>query len=158
MSLPQRKNSLRLKDYDYSQSGAYFVTILAYHRLELFGTISAGQVSLSLLGKLVETNWQKIPAHFPSTELDIFVIMPNHLHGILLLHDDTKVRPNLSRVISSYKGAVTRNSKDIVEGQIWHRSFHDHIIRNQCEYDYIAHYVATNPLRWEEDSLKDALP
>jgi putative transposase len=158
LSLPTRKNSLRLKHYDYAEAGAYFVTILAFRRLELFGKIQQGEVNLTPLGKLASSSWEQIPEHFLSIELDLFVIMPNHLHGILLLRDNTETRPNLSHVINTYKGAVTRNSKNLaLDTPIWHRSFHDHIIRNQREYDYIARYIHTNPLRWEEDSLKGEL-
>jgi putative transposase len=89
MPLYTRKNSLRLQGYDYSQSGAYFVTLVAHKRLHLFGNIlSDGMMSLSKLGEWVKICWQQIPQHFPTVELDVFVVMPNHLHGIMLLHSN----------------------------------------------------------------------
>ncbi|MBZ0276474.1 MAG: transposase [Anaerolineae bacterium] len=159
MPLYTRKNSLRLKGYDYSQSGAYFVTILAYKRLHLFGSIAENAtVSLTKLGNYAENCWQQIPQHFASVELDVSIIMPNHIHGILVLHDQAEHAPSLSVVINTFKGAVTRLARkeapSIELGSpIWHRGFHDHIIRSDYEYNHIAQYVVTNPQRWNADSL-----
>jgi REP element-mobilizing transposase RayT len=158
MTFPKRKNSLRLEGYNYAQEGAYFVTILAYRRLHIFGSIENDVVTLTKLGEIIESCWQQIPQHFPSIELDVFVIMPNHLHGVLVLHNDDEQSVSLSHIIGTFKGSVTRNANKAIldidlDFPIWHRSFHDRIIRNEREYNYIAHYVATNPERWQEDSL-----
>ncbi len=157
MTQRRRKNSLRLKGYDYAQAGAYFVTILAYRRLHLFGSIKDGLMTLSKIGMIVENCWFEITHHFPSVELDVFVMMPNHLHGIVLLHENATSNPTLSQVMNTYKGAVTRTARqsldEELETPVWHRNFHDHIIRSEREYLYIAQYVQTNPMRWETDSL-----
>lgn len=154
----KRKNSLRLKGYDYSQAGAYFVTILTYKRQHYFGEIIDSKMSLSPFGEVASRCWYEIPAHMPSVELDAFVIMPNHMHGILILHDDSPKNPSLGHVINTYKGAVTRLTRQAPhhftdENPLWHRNFHDHIIRSNTSYRYIANYVQTNPARWEDDSL-----
>ena len=158
MSLYKRKNSLRLQGYDYSQAGAYFVTILAYKRLHLFGKIEEETMHCSKLGELVDSCWQQIPEHYAHVELDAHVIMPNHMHGIIVLHDDPH-KVTLGHIINTFKGAVTRTARKIpldidLDYPVWHRNFHDHIIRNQRDYETIVQYVATNPARWEEDSLR----
>jgi len=82
------RRSIRLQGYDYTQAGAYFVTICVEHRECLFGEIADGDVRLSKCGQIVQTHWENIPHHFPNVELDAFVIMPNHLHGIVVIADD----------------------------------------------------------------------
>lgn len=156
MSLPKRKNSLRLQGYDYSQSGAYFVTILAHRRLHLFGNIENEVVTLSKIGEIITSCWQQIPEHNPNVELDAHVIMPNHMHGILILHDTDGAKSSLSQIINTLKGAVTRIARKStlnidLEHPIWHRSFHDYIIRKEESYRYILNYVHTNPQRWDAD-------
>ena len=84
-SLPQRR-AMRLRGYDYSQPGAYFVSICAQHRKCLFGTIIDGQMRLNEIGEIVVECWSRIPQHFPSVELGEYVIMPNHIHGIIALN------------------------------------------------------------------------
>ncbi len=135
------------------------MTILAHKRLHLFGNIAENDiVLLTKLGKDIESCWRQIPQHFPSAELDVFVIMPNHLHGILVLNDQVEHTTSLSVVINMFKGAVTRLARSGAEcaeqdSPIWHRGFHDHIIRSEDEYNHIARYVVTNPQRWNADSL-----
>lgn len=151
-----RKNSLRLKDYDYSKAGAYFVTILAHKRLYLFGHIADDQVQLSKLGHIVQQYWQQIPQHYAHVELDASVIMPNHMYGIIALHDG--VATSLSHIINTFKGAVTRQARrtelDIdLDCPVWHRNFHDRIIRNKWEYDKILAYVHNNPKLWDKDTF-----
>lgn len=158
MDRRQRKNSLRLQGYDYAKAGAYFVTINAYRGLRIFGHIDNGIVILSALGTIIENCWHEIPEHYPAVELDASVVMPNHLHGIIVLHDEYKAHHTLGQIIGTFKGAVTRIAKQSqleidLEHPIWHRNFHDRVIRNEQEYRYIAHYVQTNPARWEADSL-----
>ena len=147
MTRHKRKNSLRLAGYDYSQSGMYFVTIISHQRLHLFGHIKNSELSLSKLGEIVQACWQQIPDHFPSVELDTFVIMPNHIHGIIVLHDVSE-KVTLGHVMNTLKGAVTRQARktdlDIdLEHPIWHRNFHDHIIRNEADLNRIRQYVQT---------------
>ncbi len=120
-----RRRSLRLRGYDYSSQGAYFVTICTHQRDCLFGRIQNSKTWLNPLGQIAEDCWKQIPAHFPNSELEEFVIMPNHLHGIIAIHrtvaqpqPDTSsaaafgkiMKPGaLSTIVRSFKSATTRN-------------------------------------------------
>ncbi|MEM9955482.1 MAG: transposase [Chloroflexota bacterium] len=160
MSQYRRKNSLRPQGYDYSQSGAYFVTIAAYKRLYIFGQINDGTMTLSKLGTVITDCWKSIPTHNLCVELDAYVVMPNHMHGILVLQDSETHKVSLIHIINTFKGAVTRIARksqlDIdLEHPVWQRNFHDRIIRNEKEYNYLAQYVHTNPQRWNEDVFNE---
>jgi len=161
---PQRK-SPRLQGYDYGQAGAYFVTLCCYQRLSFFGNIVDEKMHLNDTGILAEQCWQAIPVHFPNVELDDWMIMPNHMHGILLLTDTVAVsdKPSnspvcvrLSSIINSYKGAVTRAERQrcsMPELRIWQPRYHDHIIRNERDLNRIREYVQTNPAQWQTDTF-----
>jgi putative transposase len=100
------RRSIRLRGYDYSQAGAYFVTICAHDRERLFGDIVSGALQPNSYGRLVVEWWHTIPEHFPSAELDEFVLMPNHLHGIVVLAARTLASaqpPTLGRVVAYFK-------------------------------------------------------
>jgi REP element-mobilizing transposase RayT len=113
------RKSIRLKEYDYSQPGEYFVTICTHSHECVLGKIIHGEMRLNEIGKIVEKCWKEIPIHFPNTELDEFVVMPNHIHGIIVLRDysrdvqlnvPTRLSPRrwtLSVIIRTYKAAVT---------------------------------------------------
>lgn len=155
--LPRRKNSLRKPDYDYAQSGAYFVTICTYQRLHHFGAITAETMHLSSVGQIAAECLRGIPQHHQQVELDDFVVMPNHVHGILLLlGDERDERPQLGLVVGTFKAAVTRSVKRaniLLDDRLWQRGYHDHIIRNERDYLYIKQYVQINPARWETDTF-----
>jgi putative transposase len=84
------RHSIRLKRYDYTTVGAYFITVITFHRENLFGVIRGDEVILSAMGKITDENWSAIPEHFPRAELGAYAIMPNHVHGIIILNDDRK--------------------------------------------------------------------
>ncbi len=172
-TLPQRR-SPRLKDYDYTQSGAYFVTLCTHQRHHHFGHITHdGMMVLSSEGQIAYDYWLTIPDHFPTVELDAFVVMPNHVHGILVLADrhggvgghssavslrEAFARPvhgSLSTIMRSYKSIVTRTIHATTGGNdiIWQGRFHDHIIRNEVDLNAIRQYILTNPARWPQDQL-----
>ena len=141
---PIRKHP-RLKDYDYTEQNYYFVTICTHNKRCLFGK----PAELSALGKLAEKHLQEISVHFPGVVVDKYVVMPNHIHGILIFPGENA---NLSAVVGNYKAAVTRSArKECADRIIWQRSFHDHIIRNQADYERIWQYIEGNPSRWEDD-------
>ena len=149
--LMQRK-STRLKGYEYAQSGYYFVTLCTYERRCLFGKIEDFQFIPSGIGVLATNCWEQIPKHFPHVELDLFAVMPNHLHGIVQIRDSSK--QSLSTVINVYKSAVTRNAKTLqVELPIWQRSFHDKIIRDEASLLALRQYILDNPAQWQVDEL-----
>lgn len=101
-----RRKSPRLTDYDYSQKGAYFVTICTHQRQHLFGKIEADEMILNHLGKIVDECWLKLPAHFANITINHYVIMPNHVHAIIEIITQTKIV--LGTMVGSYKAAVTR--------------------------------------------------
>jgi REP element-mobilizing transposase RayT len=153
-ALPRRR-PLRLKDYDYAQAGAFFVTICAYDRRCLFGQIVDAQVSLHPIGDIVAREWVKSAEMRPDVELDAFVIMPNHLHGILLLGRSeaaTAARP-LGAVIRGFKAATTRAVAAVkpgLEHPLWQRNYYEHIIRNEDSLEAIRAYIADNPVKWAQ--------
>lgn len=168
--MKQRK-SPRLKGYDYTQSGVYFVTICTHERQLLFGHIHQEEalMVLSAMGEIAQHHWITIPDHFPTVELDAFVVMPNHVHGLLVFsgHSDAVSLPDkteafgkpvaasLSTMIRSYKSIVTRKIREMTDTEIvvWQGRFHDHIVRNEKSLNYIRQYVMTNPAQWREDTF-----
>ena len=151
---PQRK-SPRLVDYDYSQEGAYFVTICVHRRHYLFGDVVEDEMTLSNMGEIAAERWLSIPEHYPDVDLDLYVIMPNHMHGIIVLTGRSDFKTFLGRVINAYKGAVTaqirkqRGSKVAV----WQGRYHDHVIRDVWDLNRVRQYILHNPSMWEKDTL-----
>lgn len=158
MNLRRRKPN-RLKDFDYSQPGWYFVTICTKNRINHFGEIRNDKMILNEFGRGVDDIWLKIPMHYPNAELDEFIIMPNHVHGIIIIDyknnyaRDENIRPhhktNLSNVIKGFKIGVQNWCRNNNYSHFkWQRSFHDRIIRNENELYYIRRYIKFNPLKW----------
>lgn len=153
--LPQRK-SPRLPGYDYSSTGAYFVTICTHQRLNLFGEVVDGVMCLSDAGQIVYDCWQSIPEHYLDVDLDAFVVMPNHTHGILFLQgENDQFKTLLGRVMNAYKGAITAqiHAQRLFDGIVWQDRYHDHVIRNEDSLNRIRHYVHNNPSLWSEDTF-----
>jgi len=158
MSHRQRKLT-RLQGYDYAQAGAYFVTICTQHRHCLFGSIKDGVMSLNPAGEMIVLWWGRIPERFPNAEIDYFVVMPNHVHGIVVL--DGSAPSGLSDAVGWFKTMTTNayihgvkeQEWTAFDGQFWQRSYHDHIIRNEPDLNRIREYVMINPARWDEDTL-----
>lgn len=159
-----QRRSPRLQGYDYSQAGAYFVTLCCYQRLPFFGQIVDGVVNLSPTGEIAAECWLALPEHFPSVDLDAWVIMPNHMHGIIIRDDllvgtrySASASPlSLGAIINTYKGAVTRAERlccNEPELRLWQTRYHDHIIRNEQDLDRIREYIVCNPARWEADAF-----
>ena len=170
VSFPQRK-SLRLKHYDYSLEGMYFVTMCTEDRRCLFGHVvgagpSAGpKVQFNEIGSMVESIWYQIPDHYPGVEIDEFIVMPNHLHGIIrLMPSDGRPQGaaptfGLPGIIQRFKSLTTTRYRHGVKqsnwppfsGRLWQRGYHDRIIRNESELNKIGQYIVDNPAKWEED-------
>lgn len=169
---PERdhRRSIRLRGYDYSRAGAYFITVCTQGRACLFGEIVDGTMILNDAGRVVEKCWTDISAHFPHVKLDGFVVMPNHVHGILLIAETVgannysplhaspslQQRPGASKtigaVIRGFKiGVTTWMRKYALIHNIWQRNYYEHIIRNEDALQRIREYIATNPIRWAED-------
>ena len=141
---PQRK-SPRLQNFDYATPNYYFVTICADQKKKLFGN----EQCLNLYGQIAENEFSEIMKHLPTVAIDKFVVMPNHVHVIIILEDSTI---KLSTVIGQYKSVVSRKiHKYDADLKVWQKSYHDHVIRNQESYEKIWSYIDTNPIKWSED-------
>jgi putative transposase len=162
----RNRQSIRLRAFDYSQNGAYFVTICTARRLCLLGNIEDGEVRLSLVGQVVRLRWQELPRHTPGLTVDVWVVMPNHLHGIIVLPGSTVTGvpganllpgPNpgsLGAIIGGFKSAVSREIAANHQSPVrpfWQRNYYERVIRNDQELDAIRRYIAENPLRWDND-------
>ena len=162
------RRSIRLRGYDYSQAGAYFITVCTQNRGCLFGEIADDEMRLNDAGRIVEQCWSEIPAHFPHVELDTFIVMPNHIHGVLVIIDDVGAKnfsplplnKRMPRGTSKTIGSVVRGFKigvakwfrqntDIYT--VWQRNYYEHIIRNDESLNRIREYIVNNPLQWELD-------
>ena len=158
---PDRKR-LRAEGYDYAQPAGYFVTICVQDRARLFGEITENRASLSTAGLMVQAQWSAIPGYYPFVERDTFVVMPNHLHGILILQPvDGEMPPaSLSDIIGTFKSRTTHLYAQGVRiagwppypGQLWQRSFHDRIIRGDRHLERLREYVEGNPGNWPWDA------
>ena len=171
----RHRRSVRLPRFDYTQNGAYFVTICAYNRECLFGEVIEGAMILNKYGKLASNSWQDIARHFPFVLNDLFVVMPNHVHGIINIssrgiacYAPTKSRPNrfggvapssISAIIRSYKSAVTKGINELLKSAgmpIWQRNYYEHVIRDEDDLNSIREYIQFNPQKWLEDSENPA--
>ena len=162
MELPKRKPQ-RLKDYDYSQSNAYFITICTRNRCSLLGKtvgndahIVPSFIELSEYGNIADEHINNINTLYGATIIDKYIIMPNHIHLIIILADMMKngtmkasfpTNARIPSIIRSFKILVSKKCGE----PIWQKSFHDHIIRNEDEYHRIWQYIDKNPMKWSED-------
>jgi REP element-mobilizing transposase RayT len=158
--LKQRKQ-IRLKNYDYSQSGLYYVTICTQNREYLFGNVLNGKMELNDFGKIINDVLFTIQKHFDHVELDEFVIMPNHIHGIVIIVGAGSSRPILGKIIGYFKYKSTKRINDLLGSEnptptikikkIFQRNYYEHVIRNENELIKIREYIKNNPLFWNRD-------
>ena len=153
----QHRRSIRLQRFDYAQAGLYFVTICTHQRLPLFGSVIADAMVLNAAGAIAWREWQKTAEMRPNVVQDLFVVMPNHIHGIVNvtgLQADRQHTTTLGDIIRGYKSTVTRQIAALglnIGHAVWQRNYYEHIIRNERSYLQIADYIKTNPLRWQDD-------
>ena len=167
MEHPHRKPN-RLKNHDYSQNGAYFITICVHNRKPILSRITMGETPglqvpprpiLSPLGNIVQTQLLALPNRYQGLSIDHYVIMPNHIHILLKLiqHEGTgggSPSPTVFDIIRVFKSLTTRECKKINPiDQLFQRSYYDHIIRDEYDYQIKWEYIDKNPERWYEDSL-----
>lgn len=166
------RRSIRLKCYDYSQPGAYFVTIVTHQRQCIFGRIVDGKMRLNEWGEIAKQCWNEIPQHYPNVTLDEYVIMPNHIHGIIILNENNTndlivgvqnfepprneyqhiIPKSIGSIVRGFKIGVTkwfRQHTDIYT--VWQRNYYEHIIRNETELQNIRQYILNNPMNWKND-------
>jgi REP element-mobilizing transposase RayT len=157
---PERKLP-RARGFDYTSPGPYFVTICAEDRALRFGEVVDHCMMLNAAGEMVHGAWQEMAGRYPGLVLDAFVVMPNHMHGILILPGVGQRSPavSLSNMIGWFKVVTTRRYIKGVhdegwspfDGRLWQHSFHDRIVRNDAEMERIWTYIANNPALWMED-------
>lgn len=150
----------RLEFYDYSWDGFYFVTICTKNRKNYFGEISNGKMILNKYGEIVEQAWKDLPEHYKNCILDTFTIMPNHVHGIVIIDNYAVVnglKPftthGLSEIMQRFKtfSSLRINRVGLNLNFHWQKSFYDHIIRSETSLHKIREYILTNPLKWSID-------
>jgi putative transposase len=176
----ERKHN-RLPEIDYSQPGSYFVTICTKGSIQHFGVIKDGNVKLGNIGKIVRRRWLDIPDHYDNVKIDEFVIMPNHIHGIVIIEESHSDRRDanvgteqcsvptdrgiefgvgrrrnyglLSKLVKSFKDSVTKEVRKHYGAVefVWQRSFYDHVIRNENSLHEIRKYILQNPAKWSID-------
>ncbi|MBD2480494.1 transposase [Planktothrix sp. FACHB-1365] len=171
-----RIESTRLPYYNYAASGWYFVTICTKDKLWFFGDIVSSNIKFSAMGEIANKFWSDIPNHFQDVYLDAYIIMPNHVHGIIVIershneeHGETRhgtslqgtdesnkfaplKRGSLQAIINAYKSSVTRwCRKNGYDNFAWQPRFYDHIIRDEQALVKIQEYIVNNPAKWDED-------
>ncbi len=169
------RRSIRLKGYDYSRPGAYFVTLCVHDRKCLFGDITDGEMHLNEYGKIVQTEWLKSSEIRNEIELDAYQIMPNHFHGIVIIQNGTmdrrderpfvptrpiaptfKMRPkSLSSLMAGFQSPVTSKINQLrgtPKRRVWQSNYFDRIIRNDKELNRIRKYIIENPMKWDLDN------
>jgi len=150
------RRTIRLRDYDYSQAGAYFVTVCTYQRECIFGGVIDAEMRCNAIGQIVVDTWRSLPPRFAGLVLDEFVVMPNHLHGVLHLGDGAaSVRVVLGAVIRAFKSqsAIAANRLLQRPGQpLWQRNYFERVVRDEEELQRIRDYIVNNPACWGEDT------
>ena len=176
INMDKNRQSIRLKNYDYSKSGLYFVTICTENRECLFGDVVDGKMVLNNTGNMVEKWWIKIPERFNTVGLGTFQIMPNHIHMIIHIVGATlvvaptlvvaqssragiKPAPTLGDIIGAFKSLTTHeyvmgvknNRWKPFDKRLWQRNYYEHIIRTENDLNKIQEYIKTNPQIWDRD-------
>jgi putative transposase len=175
----RRRRLCRWHGASGAQTGAYYVTIVAWRRECLFGEVVNGEMVLNLRGRIADECWRKIPNHFSNVELGAHIVMPNHVHGIIFINDGADafasarsrgtiyraptdesnterfgkpVKGSLPTIIRTYKAAVTRViGRELNETGIWQRNYYEHVIRDEKDLQNKTDYINANPLLWDED-------
>ncbi len=156
--LPKRKH-VRLKDYDYSQTGYYFITICTKDKKNLFGEIVGADdpvcpkatIQTNKIGEIAIECWEKINHIYDNVKTKEFCIMPNHIHGIIEIEAGGQGRPPLPKIIQGYKSVTTRMCFKYGIKNLWQRNYYEHIIRNEDDYLNTCEYIENNLLKWTED-------
>lgn len=173
-----RVPSARLSSWNYAWAGAYFVTLCTKNRECHFGEVEDEAMHLNAFGQRAAQCWNAIPEHFPFVTLGAWVIMPNHVHGIIIINPAVETQDvsgkketqdvaslratqntfgpqsgNLASVVRGFKIGVTKSAKELNENFSWQPRFHDHIIRNHKSFNRIVEYIENNPKNWTQDEL-----
>ena len=155
------RRSIRLGGYDYSQGGCYYVTVCTQDRVHRFGEVVGATVILNEVGRMLVAVWESLPVRFPTLALDAFVVMPDHVHGVLWIRPPgvaggRVVAASLGAVVGAFKSLVTTAYISGVragrwtpfDGKLLQRNYHDHVVRSDESLESIREYIRTNPARW----------
>ena len=171
--IKRTRRSIRLKEFDYSRPGAYFVTVCVNRKECLLGAVADGRVIAGPAGRMVQTVWEDMPRYYYGIEVDVFALMPNHIHGIIMLvgatprgcpasgqaqgpAPTTLTLPDVvhrfkSLTTAHYRTAVAENGWRPFRDRFWQRNYYEHVIRSEDELDRVRQYILENPLRWDMD-------
>jgi len=162
------RRSIGLKEYNYSQPGAYFITICAHNKKPILGYVIDGNVHLNEIGKVVESEWLRTFNMRKNLKLDVYVIMPNHFHGIIIISNGRgtlqcaptneqfgkPVSNSIPNIIRLFKSTATKQINQIRQTpgmELWQRNYYEHVIRNEDEFNQVREYIINNPLQWQFD-------
>ena len=171
------RRSLRLKNYDYSRPGAYFVTVCTHNRESLFGHIHENAMILNEAGSMIDRWWRELPNKYPMIDTDVYTVMPNHFHGIVAIvgaalcgrpdgsdsnngGQPHRVAPTLGGMIDWFKTMTTNDYIRGVKqcqwrpfpGKLWQRNYYEHVIRDEGDLNAIREYIVNNPASWDKDN------
>ena len=158
-----RRRSIRLKSHDYSAGGIYSITLITAGRRWLLSHVDASGVALTSMGAIVDEEWRRIPLMRPRAWLDVFVIMPDHFHGIIGLDplDAGAKEGSLASVIGGFKAACTSRYRILERdpcARLWHRGYYEHWIRGSVQLTRIRAYILSNPRKWTEKAAQRTRP
>ena len=158
MAIFTPRKRTRLPGFDYSQPGAYFITACAHNQRCIFGGVAGNLVRLSKYGHIVQDIWLSLPQYYSYISLDAFIVMPNHIHGILIYtgtNGDCQ-RVALPGVVGSLKSYSTRTINKLRSNStppVWQRGFYEHVLRPEEDINDYRQYIEENPLKWHLDEL-----
>jgi REP element-mobilizing transposase RayT len=167
------RRSIRLQGYDYRQGGVYFVTICTHNRQCLLGEVSEVEMQLSEAGRIATATWDWLAAQYPYVSLDASIVMPNHLHGIIVVRDDAEEGPqeggsrtaptkkSLGRLVAAFKTVSSKAVNALPEPvgpPLWQRNYYEQIVRSTEELHRIRAYIKANPTHWPGDPENPGQP
>jgi REP element-mobilizing transposase RayT len=165
------RRSIRLQGYDYSQNGCYFITICTQDHISLFGKVYVGKMIKNIYGNMVEHTWKDLTKHNHHVKLDEFIVMPNHIHGIVILDNNFGLTysgaglepaptntihkyhgiPEIVRQLKTFSARHINKIRNSPGDRVWQRNYYERIIRNEREYLNVVKYIIENPLKWDSD-------
>jgi REP element-mobilizing transposase RayT len=155
------RRSIRLRSYDYSLNGAYFITICIHHHECVLGEISQNQMAVNAAGEMVAQQWEALTQRFSSLQLDEFIVMPNHIHGILVFDNEAEnsSKSTLGDIVGAFKSITTheyingvkQHNWQAFDKKFWQRNYYEHIIRSEESLNQVREYIIHNPANWPQD-------
>ena len=152
----QFRKHLRLSGHDYSSNGFYFITICCKQFQPLFGEVVNDIMVLNKRGFVADEQWRDLPRRFPQISCHASQVMPNHMHGILEIHNSLDNKHQIGQIIGAYKSLTYKFCRELSDKgdseKLWQPNFYEQIIRNEAAFEKISQYIETNPAQWDKDS------